>query len=285
MIVNGAAGGTIGKKTTVQTLELIDNMARNENASTTVQPVQPRQGILQLGNNDASLDEQKILSQQIASLNAKLDKMQLSSAQVNSVNCEYCKRVYDTNECPTLVGADSFQVNGVCDTVINPREHCNPITTKSEDLEKDGVEASTGKNEQSQEEALKKKPSYAKFLKETISKNRKLTEDEHVTLTEECSAIIQKNFPPKLKDPGSFSIPCTIGKTTIEQVLCDLGASINVMPLTLMKKLGIDEVKPIRMNVQLADRSTKQAHDASVPIIFGRPFLATSRALIDVPKG
>ncbi|XP_061355202.1 uncharacterized protein LOC133299730 [Gastrolobium bilobum] len=103
-------------------------------------------------------------------------------------------------------------------------------------------------------------PSYAKFLMETLSNKRKLTEDEPVTLTEECSAIIQKNMPPKVKDPGSFSIPCTIGKTTIEKVLCDLGASINVMPLSLMKKLGINEVKPTRMKVQLADRSIKQEH-------------------------
>ncbi|XP_061338283.1 uncharacterized protein LOC133285126 [Gastrolobium bilobum] len=86
---------------------------------------------------------------------------------------------------------------------------------------------------------LEQMPPYAKFLKETLSK--KLSEDEPVTLTEECNAIIQKNLPPKLKDPRSFSIPR--GKTTIEKVLCDVGASINVMPLTLMNKLGIDEVK------------------------------------------
>ncbi|XP_061357428.1 uncharacterized protein LOC133301748 [Gastrolobium bilobum] len=127
-------------------------------------------------------------------------------------------------------------------------------------------------------EAVEKMPSYAKFLMETISKKWKLTEDEPVTLTEECNAIIQINLPPKLKDPGSFSIPCTIGKMTIEKVLYDLGASINVMSLTRMKKLGIDEVKPTRMNVQLVDH-------VSVPMIFGRPFVATSGALIDVPKG
>ncbi|XP_061356067.1 uncharacterized protein LOC133300524 [Gastrolobium bilobum] len=127
------------------------------------------------------------------------------------------------------------------DIIVNPREHYNAITTKSEELEKEEVEASA--------EALEQMPSYAKFLKETLSKKRKLTEDKPITLTEECSAILEKNMPPKLKDPRSFSIPCTIGKTTVERVLCDLGASINVMPLNLMKKLGINEVKPTRMNV------------------------------------
>ncbi|XP_061363946.1 uncharacterized protein LOC133307454 [Gastrolobium bilobum] len=113
MIVNGAVSGTIGKKTTTQTLELIDYMAKNENASMAVQPVQPRKGLLQLGNNDAVLVEQKIISQQLASMNAKLDKMQISTTQVNSVNFEYCKGEHETNECPTLVGSDAFQVNGV----------------------------------------------------------------------------------------------------------------------------------------------------------------------------
>ncbi|XP_061359172.1 uncharacterized protein LOC133303300 [Gastrolobium bilobum] len=160
-------------------------------------------------------------------------------------------------------------------------------------------------------EALEQMPSYAKFLKEILTKKRKLTVEGSTILTEECGAITQKNLPPKLKDPGSFSIPCTIGSMTIERVLCDLGASINVMPLSMMKKLGITEVKPINMILQLADRSTKQAYgviedilvkvdkfifpmdfvildieeDTTVPMIFGRPFLATSGALIDVPKG
>ncbi|XP_061339550.1 uncharacterized protein LOC133286182 [Gastrolobium bilobum] len=161
------------------------------------------------------------------------------------------------------------------DTIINPRDHCNAITTKSEDLEK--VKAPTGKDEHTQEgkeeakeqppvvqkkqwdfsrfekppypmgKALEEKPSYATFLKETLSKKRKLTEDEHVTLTEECSAILQKNLPPKLKDPGSFSIPCTIGKMTIEKVLCDLGASINC---------AYDLRETIPSNLRSADRCT-----------------------------
>ncbi|XP_061355338.1 uncharacterized protein LOC133299855 [Gastrolobium bilobum] len=160
-------------------------------------------------------------------------------------------------------------------------------------------------------EALEQMASYAKFLKEILTKKRKLTVEGSTILTEESSAITQKNLPSKLKDPGIFSIPCTIGSMTKERVLCDLGASINVMPLSMMKKLGITEVKLIKMILQLADRSTKQAYgviedilvkmdkfifpmdfvildieeDTTVPMIFGRPFLATSGALIDVPKG
>ncbi|KEH15543.1 hypothetical protein MTR_0848s0010, partial [Medicago truncatula] len=67
---------------------------------------------------------------------------------------------------------------------------------------------------------------------------RKIEKDETVNLTEERSAIIQNKFPPKLKDPGSFSIPCVIGSDTIEKSMCDLGESVNLMPLSLCENLG-----------------------------------------------
>ncbi|XP_027368315.1 uncharacterized protein LOC113874277 [Abrus precatorius] len=83
----------------------------------------------------------------------------------------------------------------------------------------------------------------------------KLEHDKIVPLIEECSAILKRKLPKKLKDPGSFSIPCEIGQGTVGRALCDLGASINLMPLAIMKKLGIEEVKPTNITLQLADRS------------------------------
>ena len=80
-------------------------------------------------------------------------------------------------------------------------------------------------------DALRQMPSYAKFLKEILGNNRKLDDYETVRLNEECSAIIQRKLPPKLKDPRSFTIPCSIGSYTFNKVLCDLGADINLMPL------------------------------------------------------
>ncbi|KAI5410247.1 hypothetical protein KIW84_055659 [Lathyrus oleraceus] len=105
-------------------------------------------------------------------------------------------------------------------------------------------------------EAITQMPSYAKFLKEILSNKRKLEERETVTLTAECSAIIQ-NMPPNLKDPGSFSIPCHIGKFVIDKALCDLGAGISVMPLSICKRLEMGELRPTKMSVQLADRSVR----------------------------
>ena len=81
-------------------------------------------------------------------------------------------------------------------------------------------------------EALEQMPSYVKFMKDILSKKRKLGDYEMVALSEECSAVLQKKLPPKLRDPGSFTIPCTIESIEEMKALCDLGASINLMPLS-----------------------------------------------------
>ncbi|KAJ9562342.1 hypothetical protein OSB04_007502 [Centaurea solstitialis] len=73
-------------------------------------------------------------------------------------------------------------------------------------------------------EAIEKMPNYAKILKDILSKKKKLTEYETLALTKECSALVTNKIPPKLKDPGSFTIPCSIGSKTIGKALCDLGA-------------------------------------------------------------
>ncbi|XP_057747247.1 uncharacterized protein LOC130966455 [Arachis stenosperma] len=96
-------------------------------------------------------------------------------------------------------------------------------------------------------ESLEQMPLYAMFLKELMTKKRSWRNDETVILTEECSAIIQHKLPQKLKDPGSFQIPCIIEEITVEKALCDLGASINLMSLTMMKRMKIEKAKPTRM--------------------------------------
>ncbi|XP_022868533.1 uncharacterized protein LOC111388104 [Olea europaea var. sylvestris] len=133
------------------------------------------------------------------------------------------------------------------DIEINPKEHCKAVILRS------GKQ--TGESELTEDNALEQMPNYAKFMKEVMSKKRKLEEYETVKLTEECSAILQKKLPQKRKDPGSFTIPCTIGSSSFEKALCDLGASINLMPLSVFKKLGLGEVKPTTVTLQLADRS------------------------------
>ncbi|XP_014489762.1 uncharacterized protein LOC106752565 [Vigna radiata var. radiata] len=154
-------------------------------------------------------------------------------------------------------------------------------------------------------------PSYAKFLKELLSKKRKYIEEETIEVQGNCSAIIQKLLPPKLKDPGSFTIPCTIGNISVGKTLIDLGANIYLMPLFMFEKIECLELKPTRMTVQLADRSLEcpygvaedvlvkvdkflflvdfvimeMEEDENVPLILGRPFMKTTRVLIDVENG
>ncbi|PIN24584.1 hypothetical protein CDL12_02682 [Handroanthus impetiginosus] len=86
--------------------------------------------------------------------------------------------------------------------------------------------------------ALEQMPSYIKFMIDILSKKICLGDYEMVALTEECSVIIQNKLPPKLKDLGSFTIPCTIGTHFLGRALYDLGASINLMPDSIYRTLG-----------------------------------------------
>ena len=80
-------------------------------------------------------------------------------------------------------------------------------------------------------EALTQMPNYAKFLKDILNRKKKIVEEGIVNLTATCSAVIQRSLQAKMKDPGSFTIPCSIGKYEFKKALCDSRASINLMPL------------------------------------------------------
>ncbi|XP_022158755.1 uncharacterized protein LOC111025219 [Momordica charantia] len=130
-------------------------------------------------------------------------------------------------------------------------------------------------------------------------------------MTKACSNILTSKIPTKMKDPGSFMIPVSIGGHKIRLALCDLGANINLIPLSIYNKLGIGEARPTTVTLQLADWSITHPerkfeavlvqvdkfifhadfiildYEAykKVSIILGRSFLATGRALVDVHKG
>ncbi|XP_075095107.1 uncharacterized protein LOC142173419 [Nicotiana tabacum] len=160
-------------------------------------------------------------------------------------------------------------------------------------------------------DVLREIPKYAKYIKDIVAHKRKLTEFETVALTEECTSRVQNKLPQKLKDPGSFTIPVQIGNINVGRALCDLGASINLMPLSLFKQLGLGAPRPTTVMLQLADRSIAYPEgviedvllqigkfifpadfiildfeaDEQVPIILGRPLLATGDAIIKVREG
>ncbi|XP_050211485.1 uncharacterized protein LOC126661671 [Mercurialis annua] len=110
-------------------------------------------------------------------------------------------------------------------------------------------------------DALREMPQYAKFLKDIITNKRSWDSGATIPIREVCSSIILNDLPAKLKDPGSFSIPCTIGNMSSIKCLCYLGASINLMPLTLFRTLcGDQTVKSTSMVLQLADHSLKRPY-------------------------
>ncbi|XP_057808617.1 uncharacterized protein LOC131023092 [Salvia miltiorrhiza] len=142
-------------------------------------------------------------------------------------------------------------------------------------------------------DALRDMPGYAKFLKDAVSNKRKLGKYETINLSEECSAVLQKKLSLKQKDPGSFTIACVIGGQNFSRALCDLGASINLMPLSIFKRLEIREIRPTSIALQMVEQFIFPAdfvvldmpEDTNTPLILGHPFLATGRALIDVQDG
>ncbi|XP_070002988.1 uncharacterized protein [Nicotiana sylvestris] len=92
-------------------------------------------------------------------------------------------------------------------------------------------------------------------IRADIAKLRRLTEFETVALTEECTSRVQNKLPQKLKDPGSFTIPVRTGNIDVGRALCNLGASINLIPLSLFKQLGLRATRPTIVMLQLANRS------------------------------
>ncbi|XP_058211444.1 uncharacterized protein LOC131323609 [Rhododendron vialii] len=106
-------------------------------------------------------------------------------------------------------------------------------------------------------DAVKQIPTYAKFLKDLCTQKRKLNVHKRVLLTEQVSSIIQTNVVPKYKDLRCPTISITIGGTKIEKALLDLGASVNLLPYAVYEQLGLGEMRPTSVTLQLADRSIR----------------------------
>nr|GEV00067.1 reverse transcriptase domain-containing protein [Tanacetum cinerariifolium] len=151
-------------------------------------------------------------------------------------------------------------------------------------------------------------PKFASTIKSLLTNKDKLFELAKIPLNENCSAMLLKKLPEKLRDLGKFLIPCDFPGMDVCHALADLGASINLMPLSIWKKLSLPELTPTRMTLELADRSITRPKgvvevvfikvgkfhfltnflvvdfeaDHRVPFILGRSFLRNGRALIDV---
>ncbi|XP_070019507.1 uncharacterized protein [Nicotiana sylvestris] len=107
-------------------------------------------------------------------------------------------------------------------------------------------------------DALNEMPSYAKNDEGLDVSKFDFQDLATMTLTQTCSVVVTRPVAEKLSDPGSFTISCTIGNFAFAKTLCDLGASINLMPLAIYKRLGIGRARPTSMLLQLADRTMKR---------------------------
>ncbi|XP_006582574.1 uncharacterized protein [Glycine max] len=144
----------------------------------------------------------------------------------------------------------------------------------------------------------------------TRSKRETIVEEEGRN-NDEQDDVIQRILPPKYKDPGSVTIPCSIGAVSVGKALIDLGANINLMPLSMCIRIGELEIMPTRMTLQLADMSITRPYgvvenvlvkvrqftfladfvimyieeDAEIQLILGRPFILTANCVVDMGKG
>jgi hypothetical protein len=164
-------------------------------------------------------------------------------------------------------------------------------------------------------DAIQQVPSYAKFLMDLVTIKRRTNVPKKAFLTEQVSSILQCKIPIKYKDPGYPTIACMIGGTKVKRALLDLGASVNLLSYSVYVQLGLGELKPTSMTLQLADRSVKVPRgiiedvlikvdkfyypvdfifldtepvmnvEIQIQVILGCPFLATANALINCRTG
>nr|GEZ75224.1 reverse transcriptase domain-containing protein [Tanacetum cinerariifolium] len=160
-------------------------------------------------------------------------------------------------------------------------------------------------------DALILKPKFGSTIKSLLTNKEKLFELARTSLNEHCSAVLLKKLPEKLRDLGKFLIPYDFLRMDEYIALADLGASINLMPLSVCNKISLPELSPTCMTLELTDRSISRSvgvtedvflkvgtfhfladfvvidfdADPRVPLILRRSFLKTGRALIDVYEG
>ncbi|GJZ01353.1 zinc knuckle CX2CX4HX4C containing protein [Tanacetum coccineum] len=157
---------------------------------------------------------------------------------------------------------------------------------------------------------IRQSDEYPKYMKDMVTNKPLTIENENIRMNRRCSALLLNQLPPKEKDPGSFILPCSIGRLDFNNALADLGASINIMPFYMYNCLGIGKLETIQINIELADNSKciskgivrnllikidkfilpiyfielDVLEDFRMPVILGRPLLTTAYAKVDVLK-
>ncbi|GJS98488.1 reverse transcriptase domain-containing protein [Tanacetum coccineum] len=214
----------------------------------------------------------------------------------------------DNNQASVCATTASTSVTLPSNTIPNPKGEMKVITTRS-GVVYEGPSIPTNPSPKKIRDGFTLLPRFgSSLLKSLLMNKEKLLELAKIPLNENCLAMLLKKLPKKIGDPDKFLIPCNFPRIEVCHALADLGASINLMPLSIWKKLSLPELTPTLMTIELADRSNTYPKglaedvfvkvgkfhfptdfvvvdfeaDPRVPLILGRSFLRTGRALIDV---
>ncbi|KAH9800698.1 hypothetical protein KPL71_000768 [Citrus sinensis] len=289
LMVDASANGALLSKSYIEAYEILERIANNNYQWPSVRQPSAR-GSAGVHNINAIT----ALSAQVTSLTNMVKAMRSAPAtvkQVTALSCVYCGEEHDFDNCPGNLASVNYNRNALAFNGQNRNTQPPGFHQQSQGQKQINQDSITSletlikeyiaKNEaivQSQAVSLRNLENQMGQLATAISSRTQgslpsNTEDpkreskEHCKVinlrsgknvdipVEESSHMLQNKIPAKVKDPGSFTIPCSIGTRYAGRALCDLGASINLMPLSVFKQLRVEECRPTTVTLQLADRS------------------------------
>nr|GEW04150.1 reverse transcriptase domain-containing protein [Tanacetum cinerariifolium] len=325
--INAAVGGTFMKRHPEECYDLIENITTHHNDWDT--SAQRSESSISITSSfDTEIAALKV---EMAEINKNLMRVLQVNQQVKEVtpNCETCGGLHSFNDCPATVGqtqnlyvARAYQGK----TITNPKEESKGIITRNGTAYQGPMIPTTSsslpsvveRETETESPILNSEPVIARIIKPVVApvsapkpNKDKLSELARTSLNEHCLAVLLKKLPEKLGDPDKFLIPCDFPEMAECLALADLGASINLMPLSVWNKLSLPDLSPTCMTLELAYRLISHpvgvAEDVfikvgtfhfptdfvvidfnvnpQVPLILRRSFLKTVRALIDVFEG
>ncbi|GJT51988.1 reverse transcriptase domain-containing protein [Tanacetum coccineum] len=244
--LNAVAGGNLLSKITREALNIIENKSK-------VRYLHNKSNVSRMNTNSkesVSKTDERIdkLADQISTLVEIVSKKVVTPATVKAVeeSCVTCGSAHAWYNCPNTDNNQSSVY--AANQVAPPNRVSNHMTPP-------GFALVQNNGQNSFADALLLKPRFAPTIKNFPMNKEKLLELAKIPLNENCSAMLLKRLPKYLGDPGKFLIPCDFSGLDVCYALADLGASINLMPLSIWKIFSLPELTPTRMTLELADRS------------------------------
>ncbi|GJU68579.1 hypothetical protein Tco_1254838 [Tanacetum coccineum] len=299
--LNAAAGGNLLSKTTREALNIIENKSKVRYSRN--KPNASRMNTTSRENVSKTDERIDKLADQLSTLVEIVSKKVVTPAPVKAVEetCVTCGGAHSWYNCPTTDNnqASVCATTGTYNQVNPPNRVSNqmappgfaPVQNNGQNRwivsKPCNIPYPSRRNDQKSRDkssnhmekmfqiiydlrfdisfadALLLMPRFAPTIKSLLMNKEKLFELAKISLNENCSAMLLKKLPEKLGDPGKFLIPCDFPRMDVCHALADLGLSINLMPLSIWKKLSLPELTPTRMTLELADRSITHPKEVS----------------------